>query len=148
MDADALRSFVVDAHANGYAEGGGQPGPDGIKRIEYELGGWRYLDVYVGTRDFLGAEFVFDHGDPVWGMHYYGYLLDDAVAADDVYGFLREALSDVDEDHPFRGPDHVRADFAYENRSSGSIERFHGEETIGIDGTPLYEGYYRGGLVD
>lgn len=148
MDVDALRSFVVEAHANGYADAGGEVSGDGTKRIEYERDDWRYLDVYVGSRDFLGAEFVFDAGQPVWAMNYYGYLLDDAVDADVAYGFLQDALSRVDEEHPFRGPDLVREDYAYENRQYGGIDRFLGEEAIAVDGEPVYEGYYRGGLVE
>lgn len=148
MDRDELRSFVVEAHANGYADDGADTVADGTKRIEYEQGDWRYLDTYAGSRDFLGAEYVFHTGVPVWGMNYYGYLEDDAVDADTVYGFLQEALSHVSENHPLRGPDLERDHLAYENRRSGGIDRFAGEDSIAVDGDTVYTGFYRGGIVE
>jgi len=143
-----LRAFVVEAHRNGYASAEAVVDDDGTKRIEYERGPWRYVDRYVGARDFLGAEVVSRDGDPVWGMHYDGRLTDDGADADAVYDFLREALARASSASPFRGPDFEREPFAYENDSSGTIARFEGTEAISCDGVRVYAGHYRGGLVE
>ncbi len=84
METDELRAFVVDAHANGYATTEAAETGDGQRVIEYERGDWRYVDRYVGGRDFLGAEAVTYRDDPVWGMHYDGYLTTDDADTDEV----------------------------------------------------------------
>jgi len=153
MDSEALGRFVVEAHRNGYATAGAEETADGLKTIAYERDEWRYVDRYAGSREFVGFEVVHRHGEPVWGMNYYGTLADRA-SADPVYGFLREALAAVSTEYPFRGPPLRGERYVYENESTGGLDRFHGAETIreaeGDTGQdpPVYEGFYRGGLVD
>ncbi|WP_436925899.1 DUF5680 domain-containing protein [Halosimplex amylolyticum] len=148
MDSSDLRAFVAEAHANGYATAEGIETDDERTVIEYERGDWRYVDRYVGGREFLGAEVVNYRGDPVWGMHYDGYLTADDVGADEVYDFLRDVLERVSESDPFRGPDFERGEFAYECRANGDLGRFDGSEAIRLAGRTVYEGRFAGGRVE
>jgi len=148
METDELRAFVVEAHANGYATSEAVETNDGRKAVEFERGDWRYVDRYVGSRDFLGAETVRYRGDPVWGMHYDGRLTGADADPDAVYGFLRSALARVPERSPFRGPDFERGEFAYESRVDGDLSRFEGTETIRAGERTVYEGPFAGGRID
>ena len=67
----------------------------------------------------------------------------------EIYKFLRQALLGVSVEEPYRGPRlFEQAGMVYRNEAEGSLDRFHGVETIArSDGTPLYELRYSGGLL-
>lgn len=148
MQREALRAFVVEAHRNGYATSNAEEEPGQIKTIEYERDDWEYVDRYAGSRDFLGFEAVTHEGRFVWGMNYYGYMTDETVDEGPIYGFLRDVMAQVSADHPFRGPPLARDALEYSIETTGDIERFHGTETIRLDGESVYSGFFRGGLVE
>jgi hypothetical protein len=66
-----------------------------------------------------------------------------------IYKFLRQALLAIDPEEPYRGPRRFeQAGKVYRNEIEGSLDRFHGVETIARqDGAPLYELRYGGGLL-
>jgi len=81
-------------------------------------------------------------------MLYYGWV-EVGVAPDTVYGVLRNALMQMPEEAPFRGPrEYKQEEFTYLNNWTGDIERYSGEEQITQGEKLIYKANYMGGLVD
>lgn len=146
-----LEQFLVKAKVNAYASGGegGQALlADGCQELAYEEGGFSYRDRYLGWNPFIGEEVVWHKGQIVWAMNYYGIVSDPIVPADQVYQFLQQAMSQVKEDRPFRGPRSFKAqDLEYVDESQGTVERFTGVERILHKGREIYRLDYHGGSV-
>jgi hypothetical protein len=115
----------------------------------FEQGEWAYHDTYFGTRDFIGQEIVYKNGKPMWGMNYYGHVLNPSISTQDAYVILRPALGqDHDAILPVRGPkEFVLGNSRNTNRAEGTLDRFSGEEKIYIDDRVVYRGWYHGGSV-
>ena len=150
MDSEqALSAFVAEAHRSGYATARPQVDDDGRKMLTYERDNWRYRDVYYGSEAFGGHEVVFFHGDPLWGMHYYGDLTTEDANRGETYSFLRTALGRASEDRPYRGPERFERDgLTYRRSVEGDLRRFEGEERITADGATVYRGTFAGGRLD
>lgn len=116
----------------------------------FEDGDLGYHDTYFGARDFVGEEIVYKAGVPVWGMNYYGHVLNDSVTTNEAYTILRPALmQEYDDILPVRGPqEFVLGNSRYTNTVSGPLERFSGEENIFLDGALIYRGWYHGGQIE
>lgn len=116
----------------------------------FQEGELTYHDTYFGSRDFIGEEIVYRNGSPVWGMNYYGYILDSKISAKDVYDFLRDALLQESVSIlPVRGPQLYKTTAGrYTNKSEGPLSRFTGEEQIFLDGEPAYRCWYHGGSIE
>ena len=69
-----------------------------------------------------------------------------------MYAVLRPALSMVGEDKdiiPVRGPRKFERDgFVYEFKVEGTLEEFHGEETLSKDGELIYKNVCDGGIIE
>src|SRR3989344_6951445 len=146
-----LNEFLVRAKINTYAssgEGREQNLKDSSKELIYEENGWKYRDRYFGFNTFIGEEIIWKNEEMIWGMNYYGQILSKAVGAKEIYEFLKEALLQVDESMPFRGPKILdEGNFSYRNSNSGSVEEFHGVEMVLYKGKRVYELQYHGGIV-
>ena len=146
-----LEEFLVLAKVSAYAgqgEGGERILADGCKELTFQKGGSRYRDRYFGWNPFVGEEVVWQDDQVIWAMNYYGLVLDDVVPAGKVYNFLRQAMSQVREDRPFRGPHTLkRDDFEYSDESQGTIDQFKGVERIFYRGREIYRLNYHGGRV-
>ena len=146
-----LSYFLVKAKTKTYASVGERSEKtllDGCKELEYSDGNFLYRDRYYGFNPFIGEEVVFDNGKFIWGMNYYGTLLDDSISAIQVYRFLQKAMRLVREDRPYRGPSkYEEGDFEYIDESEGNIENFYGTETISFKGEKIYKLYYHGGSI-
>ncbi len=116
----------------------------------FEQGDLTYHDTYFGARDFLGEEIVYKTEKPVWGMNYYGYVLDPSAPTKNVYAILRNALmQEYDDILPVRGPrEYVEEAGKYENQVDGTLDRFLGEERIYSDGKLIYRCWYHGGSIE
>lgn len=150
-DAAGLTAFVVAAKAATYAG-------DGAKLLPYRLGShdlqlaqgpWAYHDSYVGGTDFQGQEVVYLHGEPVWAMSYYGYLVDpealDAATAGQV---IKRSLTALYAQGRFLGGWRFEAlGYDYVDVTAGDVGRFTGWERIDRDGRMLYELRYFGGRI-
>lgn len=151
MDVEALRRFLVDCNAAGYAGGDEKQWrkePDGSTTIPYERDRWRSHDNFFGGEPYGGRTVVFHDDKPVWLMAYYGWVAEE-MDANAVYGVLRRALMQMPEDAPFRGPAaYAEGTFTYRNSWSGDIHRFAGEEQIRRGEQLIYTASYSGGLVD
>jgi len=122
---------------------------DGSTSLFFTNGGWKYHDNYFGGEPFGGREVVFFENKPIWMMMYYGRVVDRGDSVEPVYGVLRQALSKVSLDKPFRGPEMYVADgLEYHNKVTGTSENFFGEEVITRQGKEIYRASYVGGLVD
>jgi len=81
-------------------------------------------------------------------MNYYGLVFDEVVPANQVYAFLQQAMNQVKEDRPFRGPQALKKDdYEYLDESQGSIDQFTGFERIVYQGREIYRLNYHGGRV-
>ena len=116
----------------------------------FEQDDFVYHDTYFGARDFIGEEIVYKAGKPVWGMNYYGHVLNPEVSTKDAYTILRPALmQEYDDILPVRGPkEYVLENSRYTNKVEGTLDRFSGEENIYLDGELIYRCWYHGGSIE
>jgi hypothetical protein len=146
-----LIDFLIEAKKRTYAsdgEGGERRLDDGSKELTFELGEFRYRDRYFGFDPFSGEEVVWENGESIWVMNYYGGLISDQLSGKQVYGFLKKAMMKIDRDRYFRGPEHFRdGDLEYTDKSYGNIEDFLGVEEISFKGEVIYRLNYHGGIV-
>ncbi len=146
-----LSEFLIKAKNKTYAsngEGGEKILQDGCKELEYKEKNLYYRDRYYGFNPFIGEEVVFDNGEFIWGMNYYGGVLGDQISAIDVYKFLQKAMRLVSEDRPYRGPsNYIEGNFEYTDKSEGNIECFNGIEKIFFRGEKVYTLRYHGGKI-
>jgi hypothetical protein len=151
MDLTSLTKFLLSSNAAGYAGGDAKKWlkeKDGSTTIPYQEGSWTSHDNYFGGEPYGGRIVVSFEQKPVWLMVYYGWV-QKGVNADDVYVVLQDALKQMPEDAPFRGPKEFRKDgFTYLNFWQGTVERYSGQEQIKLGDKVLYEAHYMGGLVD
>ena len=147
-----LAKFLVEAKKNTYAsvgESGEIILEDGSKELVYEENDLKYKDRYFGFNPFIGEEVVQKDGKTIWGMNYYGKILRKTISEKQVYNFLKEALSRVDKENPFRGPDNYKKEgFEYRNKVKGNIKNFKGVEIILYKGEEVYKLEYHGGMLN
>jgi hypothetical protein len=124
----------------------------GSKQLEHRAAPYAYRDIYFGMGFFVGQETVSRDDRVIWSMSYSGGVRAEITDRDTflaIYKFLRQALLAVRAEEPYRGPRlFEQADMVYRNEVEGSLDRFHGIETIARrDGVPLHELRYSGGLL-
>lgn len=152
LDTKTLTQFLNDANKSTYANKNAPKAPPSRPRSEdyhFEKDNLIYHDTYFGGRDFIGGEVVYKDGVPVWGMNYYGYVLEPSVSEKDVYAFLREALMQEYADIlPVRGPkSYENGGWRYANTADGELDRFTGKEEIHRGDELLYRADYHGGFI-
>ncbi len=149
---EALRNFLVQAKRATYASGDEsikQKQADGSTTLIFEAGDFCYHDNYFGGEPYGGREVVFQAGEPVYLMAYYGQVNSEITDCSGVYQVLQQALSLIPEDKPFRGPaEYILGEYRYNNNFTGEIDSFSGEEVIKYQGQEIYRAKYIGGLVD
>ncbi len=148
-NGEALRRFLVEAKANGYASGrAASIGADGGHALTFQAGEFKYCDRYFGQNPFVGEEVVWQNDRPIWAMNFYGGVTGQAVPAGDVYTFLQKALRQMEAERPYRGPAVFReGEFEYCNESQGSLENFTGVEQIAYRERVVYQLLYHGGAI-
>lgn len=110
----------------------------------YQENNYTYLDFFFGAENFSGQEIVYKDGKPCWSMNYYGRVIEENFNGD----FLKEALLQVDEELPFRGPlFYQKGEYLYLLRIQGKIDFFQGVEEIYYQTYKVYEGFIQGGIV-
>lgn len=144
-----LKQFLIHAKLNSYSTGKeGKKLSDGGKEFRVEADGFTYQDWYIGENLFIGREIVWQMGQVVWGMNFYGRVVRDIVPAKQIYTFLQKAMRQIKEERPFRGPDTFKEDdFVYDDKSQGTVEGFMGVERILYRGQEVYRLDYHGGSV-
>lgn len=151
VDKEALRKFLAESNAAGYAEGDSKKWikeKDLSTTIPFESGDFKSHDNFFGGEPYGGRTVVFYKDNPVWIMVYYGWV-EEGQETDPVYKILRGALKQMPQEAPFRGPaKYQEGEFTYTNTWNGDVERFEGEEKITQGEKLIYQANYRGGLVD
>lgn len=81
---------------------------------------------------------------PFWSMNYIGRIIAEGFNGD----FLKEALSLVPYEHPYRGPLlHHNGDYTYHCTVHGTFDWFHGTEEIFYNSRKVYECMFHGGSI-
>jgi hypothetical protein len=147
--------FLRAAKAATYAAQGDDatvvPALAGSKQLEFRDGLFLYRDIYVGMFRFVGQEVVYLDERALWSMSYSGGLAEGIAdsAARAVYAFLRRALRAPSLDLPVRGPRELNAEaMRYVCTWQGTLQWFHGSESIFQDGRATYELRFSGGMLE
>lgn len=149
QDQEAVRGFLMKAKGHSYASGqAAQVLADGCHEFTFQDGEFLYRDRYFGENPFVGEEMVWQNGQVIWAMNFYGGVTSEAAPAGEVYTFLQKAMRELRPERPFRGPE-AFADGVYEYRdeSQGALDAFVGAERIFHQGQEVYRLHYHGGRV-
>ncbi len=151
MDAELLRQFLIDSNKAGYAGGEEKKWikeDNGSTTIPFEKGNWKSHDNFFGGEPYGGRTVVSYKNKPMWIMVYYGLVIE-SVEVKQVYEVLKQALMNMPEDYPYRGPkEYKNNDFIYKNFWTGELDNFSGEEKIYKNEKLIYKANYIGGFVD
>ena len=112
--------------------------------LQYNEDNLLYIDTFLGGESFAGEECLWIDSTPVWSMNYMGRVLSEEFSG----SFLKEVLSLVPEDNPYRGPIvYENGDYKYHCIVNGSFEWFNGYEEIFYKDKKVFECMFQGGLV-
>jgi transcriptional regulator with XRE-family HTH domain len=112
--------------------------------FEYVEGDFKYIDTYLGGERFSGEEGLWKNDIPLWSMNYTGRVLDEAFSGK----FLKEVLSLVSKDNPYRGPImYEKGQHKYHCMVSGKFDWFQGYEEIYFNNNKVYECFFHGGII-
>ncbi len=113
-------------------------------KILYSKENLKYTRSYVGKKQFIGEESLLKNDVPIWGMNYTGRIIDKGFSIN----FLKEALSLVPKDHPYRGPMvYQNEEYKYHCIVHGEFEWFNGYEEIFFNDIKVYECNFHGGYI-
>ncbi|MDE6670683.1 MAG: hypothetical protein K2K16_00650 [Ruminococcus sp.] len=112
--------------------------------LVYNENNLMYYDTYLGGDRFAGEEALWIDNIPYWSMNYAGRITGDNFSGD----FLKDALSHVNADKPFRGPEiYSDGDYTYHCKVNGCFEWFQGYESISFNDNIIYECFFHGGTI-
>lgn len=146
-ERSALVRFLCTAKKNTYAGNRNmtESSRTNSHDLRYTEGNFAYYDTYLGGERFSGEEAVWQNDVPVWAMNYTGRVLDESFPGD----FLKEALFQVPQELPFRGPSvYVKNEYSYHCCVNGSFEWFSGYEEILVRNRKVFECLFHGGIVE
>lgn len=141
-----LVEFLIRAKKATYAGKGPETAPSrpASHDLQYSEGDLLYIDTYLGGEKFSGEEAVWSGGKPVWAMNYCGRIVAEGFSGD----FLKEALTNVPFDMPYRGPaEYSNGNYLYKCTVTGDFHWFNGYEEIYNDGVKTYECVFHGGDI-
>ena len=144
LEHQELQMFLVRAKKSTYATNANiclntKPNTTAYRYCEGE---YTYTDTYMVSARFAGEEAVFCKELPVYAMNYYGQILSGQFSID----FLKEMLSLVSCERPFRGPEfYQKGDYAYHCQVHGDFHCFHGKELIYCKHEKVYFCRFHGG---
>lgn len=146
-NSEELKNFIAEARKYTYAGGGkavGNPFLTGSYQLEFRKGDYFYRDIYfAGKKNFAGQEVVYLRQKPIWSMVYCGFA-EPPEATD----FLKKSLLNLAEKCRFYEEcEFEEGEFKYENEGEGTMEQFHGKESISIDKEKVYKLRYQGGSI-
>lgn len=112
--------------------------------FEYVEGDFKYIDTYLGGKQFSGEEGLWKSDIPLWSMNYAGRVLEETFSGE----FLKEVLSLVSKDNPYRGPIiYEKGQYKYHCIVSGKFDWFQGYEEIYFNNNKVYECFFHGGVI-
>lgn len=122
---------------------------DGSHTVEFSIGDFRFHDSFFGGEPYGGREVISYKDKPFWIQVYYGRIINQEQASDQVYTFLKKALTQKNDNFPVRGPrDFREGAWHYVFDYSGNLVNYSGVETIFYEDHKVYEAMIAGGLVD
>jgi transcriptional regulator with XRE-family HTH domain len=144
---DDIRKFLIEAKKNTYAGNANEEkisSRPGSHDLKYKQGDYEYFDTYLGGNRFIGEEAVFYKNQPIWAMNYKGIEINDKFSG----SFLKEALSNIDPNRPYRGMEiYKEGNYTYVCSVEGTFEDFHGEEIMYCENEKVYTCNFCGGIV-
>lgn len=147
VDIQKLTEFLLLAKKNTYAAADNQTKSSRTNSHDFcyeDQNGYSYYDTYLGGECFAGEEAVWFHEQPVWSMNYAGRVIGENFSSD----FLKEALMEVPEEKPFRGPEiYTKGDYHYHCKVDGGFVWFQGYEEIFYRDEKIYECHFHGGII-
>lgn len=146
MTDTKIIAFLLRTKRATYAGKGPESAPSrpGSHDLRHHEGNLLYIDSYLGGERFAGEEALWLDGTPVWSMNYAGRVTGQPFSGD----FLKEALSNVTPDLPYRGPARYESGgYAYACEVTGDFGWFQGRETIAWQGSVIYECFFHGGRI-
>lgn len=151
IELNELRKFIFFAKQNTYAcsqDGDEKINDDHSREFQYRDREFLYRDRYFGNDPFSGQEIVYYNDSPVWSMNYYGNIIERSDLKNEIFTFLRIALSNLNENYPFRGIDNLCiGKFKYNNIYKGDLLHFSGHESIYYEEHLVYCLDYFGGKI-
>ena len=138
--------FLIRAKKETYAGHGTEvvPSRPNSHDLHYSEGDLKYIDTYLGSHQFAGEEALWEKDIPLWAMNYVGRVVAEGFDGD----FLKEVLSLVPIDMPYRGPaEYSNGDFLYRCSVNGDFDWFTGYEEIIHKGGKVYECLFHGGSI-
>lgn len=112
--------------------------------LHYSEGSFKYIDTYLGGEKFAGEEALWLDDQPFWSMNYIGRIVAEGFNGN----FLKEALSLVPKEYPYRGPLlHQNGEYTYHCSVIGMFEWFQGNEEIFYNGKKVFECIFHGGSI-
>jgi len=147
MNLDNLKDFLAEARRNTYAANNTPTDNPRLLesiQLEFQRGDYFYRDIYfLGSKNFIGQEIVYQESKPVWGMNYIGNTIGKLETI-----FLKEALFKLSENCRFGGAcEYERRELKYQDQGQGNLEGFLGEEKIYLEAKNIYKLNYQGGLI-
>jgi hypothetical protein len=146
-----LETFIVQAKRATYVGSGPKllPYRLGSHDLQFTDGTWAYHDSYVGENDFMGQEIVYDQSKVVWGMNYFGRILQpDQITSAQAGALIKSSLLKLyAEDRFLGGFEYTEGNLTYVDTNEGTVEFFTGHEWISRHGVRVYELVYHGGLI-
>jgi hypothetical protein len=146
-----ITQFIAKAKKQAYASTDSKPKKtkDGGKTYSIREENLLYTDTYFGNIIDSGQERVYYKGQVIWVMAYRGGIFDQYQHLhQEAFAFLKKCMSKIPKQFPARGPKSVKiGKFRYENKWTGNIEGFVGEENIYYDGNKICFRNYVGGLI-
>lgn len=152
MEKAQFVEFLLMANQAGYADPNAQVTnhPDGGHEITYSQNDMLFTDYWYGGNPFAGQEAVAQGGKTIWAMQYRGGVPATVIVShDEIFAFLKNALSQCSLEEPLRGPaEFTEGDWRYTNQWSHNLSDFTGHEEITFEGKIVHITEYMGGLVD
>jgi hypothetical protein len=149
---DELVKFILLAKQNTYVGGGMAllPYRLGSHDLQFFKDDWSYHDSYLGESDFIGEEIVYFKGKPVWGMNYFGRILQpDKFTSAQAGSIIQQSLTNMYLTGRFLGGfTHTVGEYTYTDTNDGDALYFTGREWIEHDGESVYQLVYHGGLLN
>jgi transcriptional regulator with XRE-family HTH domain len=138
--------FLCRAKKSTYAGKGVEVAPSrpNSHDLHYCEGNLKYIDTYLGGKNFAGEEALWEEDTAIWSMNYIGRILADGFSGD----FLKEALRLVPKEQPYRGPMvYENGEYKYHCIIKGEFKWFEGYEEIFYNDKKIYECNFNGGSI-
>jgi len=151
MQIDELVNFILRAKRASYVGGGKTllPYRLGSHDLQFQIADWTYHDSYFGDNDFMGEEIVYHRGIVVWGMNYFGRIIQpEKISSSQAGEVIRQSLTRMYQTGRFLGGFMYSVnEFTYKDQNEGDPLYFTGRESIEVEGQVVYSLDYHGGLI-